>query len=361
MVRAMVRLLALVLLVPSLCCLAVAAEKKPAEAPGDFPKPKDGKPWEHKEFGIRLPQQLGTMAMTGGYRYEASDLGVSIRYENADGRVRADIYVYPCKAPHATDEEELKVASTEAGNALGEVKEMENRGRYKKVEFGEGESWGVQYSASQETAFVEVPISYEINEDEGTGTTTTAVRSRLGIAVVGDHFVKVRYTYPADRKDEGMAESVEWLKKVRLTLSEPFLRSLAVEGLKAYHDDPFSVEGAQGAGAVVSYAEDSPFVSLHIPGEIPKWGEACSKQDPDSTLHLLRAFIAGGVEASLQEKSGDEVIEHAIAEVSQIYAKMKKQHSDLKCDELEKLTQAVSEKKALEFFKKLDSISGKAK
>jgi hypothetical protein len=356
--RAMVRLLALVLL-PSLCCLA--AEKKNSGAPGDFPKPKDGRPWRHKESGIQLPQKLGHMTMTGGYRYETPELGESIRYEDTESRARADVYVYPCKQPHGNDEERVKAASNEAAMALGEIKEMEKRGRYKKVEFGEGESWKVPCSPTEKTIFVEVPVSYEINEDEGTGTAATAVRSRLGVAIVGGCFLKVRYTYPADQNEEGATASVEWLKKTRLMVSEPYLRAMAEESLKKYHNDPLSDEGAVAAAAVVTYAEESPFVSMHIPGEIAKWGEACGRENADSTLHLLRAFIAGGVEASLQGKLDDEVTESAMTGVSQIYALLKKQHPDLKCDELEKLSQAVSEKKGAEFFKKLDSISGKAK
>ena len=355
--RGMVRLLAFVFLLPSLCCLA--AEKKSPGAPGDFPKPKDGKPWEHKESGIRLPQQLGHMTMSSGYRYETPELGVSLRYEDPESRSRADIYVYPCKQSHGNDEESVKAASNEAAMALGEIKEMEKRGKYKKVEIGEGESWRVPCSPTEKTVFVEVPVSYEINEDEGTGTAATAVRSRLGVAIVGGYFLKVRYTYPADQKDEGATASVEWLEKTRLMVSEPYLRAMTEVSLKKYHKDPLSDEGAAAAATVVTYAEESPFVSMHIPGEIAEWGEACSTQNADSTLHLLRGFIAGGVEASLQGKSGDEVTESAMTGVSQIYALLKKRHPELKCDELEKLVEAVEAKKGAEFFKKLDSVSKK--
>jgi hypothetical protein len=356
----MLRLLAFVLLSSS-CALAAEVKKLPGEGSEQFPKPADGKHWKHEESGVQLPQKLGGLTMQAGLRYETPELGVSMRYENEDGRVRADVYVYPCSQPHATEEEKLKAVSGEAGAALGEVKEMEKRGRYTKVEFGEGESWRLPTTPEEKTVFVEVSLSYAMHEDAGAGGTDTLVRSRLGVAVVGDYFVKVRYTYPADRKEEGEAESVEWVKKVRVALSEAYLRSMLEGALKMYHLDPLSKEGAAAAGSVVTYAEESPFVSLTIPSEVVQWGELCNKVAPDSHLHLLRAYIVGGVEASLKDQTGDDVVEAAIARTADVYKKIKKQHAGLKVDELEKLVEAADAKKGAEFFKKLDSVAKKEK
>lgn len=356
----MLRLLALALL-PTLCCLATEAEKSPRPLGKFFPKPEDGRHWKHEESGVWLPQRLGGLTMRSGYRYETSELGVSLRYEDEEGRVRADVYVYPCSQPHATEEEKLKTVSGEAGAALGEVKEMEKQGRYTKVEYGEGESWRLPTGPKEKTVFVEVPLSYVIHEDEGTGEAATQVRSRLGVAVVGDYFVKVRYTYPADRKEEGEAESVAWVAKARVALSEPYLRTMVEEALKKYHQDPLSAEGEEAAGSVVTYAEESPFVWLTIPSEIVQWGELCNKVAPDSHLHLLRAYIIGGVEASLKEPTADAVTQAAMASTADIYRRIKKQHADLKVNELEKLAEAADAKKGAEFFKNLDSIAKQAK
>jgi hypothetical protein len=356
----MIRLLALVLM-PTLCCLAAEAKRLPGEGSETFPKPADGKHWKHPESGVQLPQRLGGLTMRAGSRYETPELGVSMRYENEDGRVRADVYVYPCPLPHGTEEEKLKTVSGEAGNALGEVKEMERRGHYKKVEYSEGESWRIPIGPKEKTVFVEVPLSYLIHEDAGTGEAATQVRSRLGVAVVGDYFVKVRYTYPADRKEEGEAESVEWVKKVRVALSEPYLRPAVEEALKVYHQDPLSAEGEAAAGSVVTYAEESPFVWLTVPSEVVQWGELCNKVAPDSHLHLLRAYIVGGVEASLRDQTGDAVTEAAMARTADIYRRIKKQHAGLKVNELEELAEAADAKKGAEFFKNLDSIAKKAK
>jgi hypothetical protein len=356
----MLRLLALILM-PTLCCLAAEVKQLPGEGSEQFPKPANGAHWKHEESGVRLPQKLGDLTMQGGLRYETPELGVSMRYENEDGRVRADVYVYPCSQPHVTEEEKLKAVSGEAGAALGEVKEMEKRKRYAKVEYGEGESWRLPVDPKEKTVFVEVPLSYVILEDAGAGAASTQVRSRLGVAVVGDYFVKVRYTYPADRKEEGEAESVEWVKKVRVALSEAYLRTMVVEALKKYHQDPLSKEGAEEAGSVVTYAEESPFVSLTIPSELIQWGEVCNKVAPDSHLHLLRAYIVGGVEASLKDQTGDDVVEAAMARTRDVYKRIKAQHAGLKVDEMEKLVEAADAKKGAEFFKKLDSVAKKEK
>ena len=361
MVRAMVRLIALVLL-PSLCCLA-AEVKKPSETPGEFPIPKDGKPWRHAESGVQLPQELGHMTMVSGFRYETPELGLSIRYENAETRAKADVYVYPCGRPHADPEQRMQAGSDEAGAALGEIKEMERRGRYSKVDFGEAESRTVKASVDEkgESAFIEVPISYVLNEDEGTGVASTAVRSRLGLAVMGDYYVKVRYTYSADSKDEGKTASEEWFKKVRMVLSEPYLRSVAEDSLKKYFKDPLSAEGIDAAGGVVVYAEVSPFVSLLIPSELTEWGEACEKQAPEAGLHFLRAYIAGAVKASLEGEVGDDVLESAMAGLAQVYALLKKKHPGLKVEGVEEMVKAVAEKKGAAFFKTLDSVADRYK
>ena len=297
------------------------------------------------------------MTMESGYRYETPELGVSFRYENEEGRAKADIYVYPCGQPRGNEDERLTATSNEAAKALGDLKLMEKQGHYKKVEIGEGESWRIPSGPTEKTAFVEVPVSYVINEDAGTGAAATAVRSRVGVTVVGDYFLKVRYTYAEDRKDEGATESVEWVKKVRLAISEPYLRSMAEEALKKYHQDPLSEEGASASGRVVAYAEASPFISLTIPPEIVQWGELCNTAAPDSHLHLLRAYIVGGVEASMNDRSADEVAQAAMASTADLYKRIKKQHAGLKVDELEKLVEAVDAKKGAEFYKKLDSVS----
>ncbi|RBP43742.1 hypothetical protein DES53_105141 [Roseimicrobium gellanilyticum] len=351
----MLRFAALVLL-PSLCCIAAEVEKSPG-APGDFPKPAKGSPWKHEESGIQLPQKLGGLTMQGGRRHDTPDLGVSVRYASEDGSVRAEVNVYPCKQPHGTEEEKLKVVSGEAAAVLGDLKKMEKEGACSKLEYGEGESWKVSTGPNEKTAFVEVPLSCVVHESAGKAA--RPVSSRLGVTVVSGYFVKVRYIYPADRKLEGDPASVVWVKKVRMAISEPFLRPKVEEALKKYHQDPLSDEGVTAAGSVAAYAEESPFVSLNIPLEIVQWGGVCEKVAPDSRLHLLRAFIVGGVEASMKSQSDDEVIAAGMGVTAELYQRLKKQHTELNVDDMEKLVEAVDARKGVEFYKNLDSISKK--
>ncbi|QIF05879.1 hypothetical protein G5S37_31775 [Roseimicrobium sp. ORNL1] len=343
---------------PFLCCAAAEVKNSP-EGSKEIPKPANGRPWKHDESGIQFPQKLGSLTMEGGHRYEDPALGVTVRYLNEDGRVRAAIYVYPCKQPHGSEEEKLKVTSDEAGAALGEIKGMETQGTYSKVEIGEGASWKVPTAPNEneKTVFVEVPLSYELHETKGETKISTPVRSRMGVTVVGNYIVKVRYTYPADLKEEGEAESVKWVKKVRMALSEPYLRTVAEEALKKYRQDPLSEEGAAAAGGVVLYADQSPFVSLTIPAEILQWSEACNQVAPDDRMPLLQAYIAGGTEASLKDQYGDEVVEAAMASTADFYKRLKKKHAALKVEDLEKLVEAVEAKKGVDFFRKLDSIA----
>lgn len=343
---------------PFLCCAAAEVKNAP-EGSKEIPKPENGRPWKHDTSGIRFPQKLGSLTMEGGQRYDDPALGVALRYLNGDGRVRAAIYVYPCKPPHGSEEEKLKVTSDEAGAALGQIKEMEARGTYSKMEIGEGISRKIPTAPNENesTVFVEVPLSYVLHEEKDEAKVSTPVRARVGATVVGDYLVKVRYTYPADLKEEGEAESVKWVKKVRMAISEPYLRAVAEEALKKYRQDPLSEEGAAAAGGVVLYADQSPFVSLTIPAEILQWSEACNQVAPDDRLPLLQAYIVGGAEASLKDLSGDEVVEAAMASTADFYKRLKQKHAALKVEDLEKLVEAVDAKKGADFFRKLDSIS----
>lgn len=343
---------------PFLCCAAAEVKNSP-EGSKEIPKPANGRPWKHDESGLRLPQKLGFLTMEGGHRYEDPALGVTVRYLNEDGRARAAIYVYPCKQPHGSEEEKLKVTREEVGAAFGEIKGMETQGIYSKIEIGEGASWKIPTSPNEneKTVFVEVPLSYVLHEKKGEAKVSTPVCSRVGITVVGDYIVRARYTYPADRKAEGEAESVNWVKKVRMAISEPYLRTVAEAALKKYHQDPLSEEGAAAAGSVVLYADQSPFVSLNIPAEILQWSEACNQVAPDDRLPLLQAYIVGGAEASLKDQYGDEVVEAAMASTADFYTRLKKKHTGLNVEELEKLVEAVDAKKGADFYKKLDSIA----
>jgi hypothetical protein len=289
-----------------------------------FLPPQGGALWRHKDGDLRLPQKLGKMTMAEGFQYKKADFGVSLRYQNAALRARADVYVYPCGRPHSSGDEIKKALMDEASTVLSELELVRRQGTYSAIQNDAATLKEMELHDGGKSGWLMMPIHLTIHEDKGAGVTATRVESLLGLAVYGDYWVKIRYTHAAETGKEGEEARDQFANEVwNCVLAADWCGDLA-EWVAAYRKDPLSPEAVDKGGGVVAFANQFPLVQLTIGPSILNLGEACEKHFPEARQDVLRALIVGVTDATVKGKTQAEAVEAGVREVAMLCEAWKK-------------------------------------
>lgn len=327
------------------------ADSVPARHPGKtFGPPKPNHPWQHAETGLRFPHEVGGMLSEARFEYEDKELGTMLRYVSDKERIRADIFIYPCKAPHTTAKEMMQAATDEAGNVLGEILAAQKQGAYSDVKEGEATYKEIDLlpEGAGKSCLLALPLTLTIHEADVAGQADTQVRSLATLSVYQGHFVKIRCTSPAeqDKKLKPMIE--EFVKQVQWCLLEPGLREVMRGEIRAYRADPLSARAREAAGSVVAFAEKTPMFSFKVSPALLRLAEEAKPAFSEAETDVLRAFIVGAVAAGIQEPPPEEPdFEQAgAAEVAKLHELMKQQKPALKNGLMEELARAAAKGEA---------------
>lgn len=334
-------------------CAAVAGD---GEA---FAPPEPNLPWEHAETGLRLPAVLAKLPAEEVFRYKEAELGYSVRYTDAEARLRADVYVYPCPKKAVTAAEIKEALRENAGTAVWEVEEMQRRGHYKNVKMGEAEYQPFELipASAGVSGMLSLPMELTKIEEGAAGDAETVVGSFLGIMVLKGYFVKVRITYPLDgtkKEQEKVGERVtDFVNQTRRCVLDPGLREQTEGQIEIYRRDPLSKAGRDAAGGIYAYTEITPLIELTIDDTIATLGADVEKAYPKATLELVRAFIVGAVAESLKKpgEKAPDLRQAGAAEVVRVFAAMQKDMPGLSSPRLAELETAVKAKKAAAWFR----------
>ena len=319
-----------------------------------LPPPERNLPWEHVATGLRLPDELEKLAAEQVFRYETAALGFSVRYSDAEARMRGDVYVFPCAKKAVTAAEIKQALQDAAGSAVWDVEEMQRRGHYLKVKMGEAEyqPFALIPETAGVSALLSLPMKYTLVERNEAGINETAVGSLLGLMVLKSHFVKVRLTYPDDgsEKEQEKVEKrvTDFVNAVRRCVLDPGLRVQVAEEIKMYRRDSLSKAGRDLAGGILAYAEITPLIALTIDDTISTLGEEVEQEYPEAALELLRAFVVGAVAEALKKpgKEAADLPQAGAAEVVRVFGVMKKAKPGLASGRLAELESAVKGKRA---------------
>jgi hypothetical protein len=151
--------------------------------------------------GIEFPATLGSLNRGQLTRYNAAELGLSVRYAGPN-LLKADIYLYTSGLQDLGTGEKGSVVQEHFAGLKQAVFMMEEKGNYKDVKVvDEGEMlWN--------TAAGRVPVLHAVLQysEVGTGSVRSDPRiSHIYLATYKDHFVKIRYTYLAEHRAQAEA------------------------------------------------------------------------------------------------------------------------------------------------------------
>jgi hypothetical protein len=322
-----------------------AEEQKTARPDGTkHDPPAEGKPWWDSDTGFGLPQNLKGFKMQGWFEYATKPLGVSVRMVNGEEQARADVYVYPCPLPCATDAEAQKAIKDELDNSVSGVYGMQKRGVYSEVKHQNATLDRIKLLSGGSLPLLGAIVTMKIHEALGNGG--NAVTSWHGITLLKGKFIKVRYTFPTSKGEEGEKLLNDFVDAWKWCVREPSLRAEALAQVRTYLADPLS-EGAEKAAAnlMILYAEKSQFNSLTIGGRIKDILEGAAKASKGADLDLLRAFIVGSIDSCLRNEITSDP-EAGAAEVVRVYRLLQKRNADFKVPVVDELATAVNQKKA---------------
>lgn len=342
---------------------SISAQQSSAE-PVDIPPPAKNQPWKHEKTDLRLPYELaGLMCETGtDYRDPAS--GISFRYVNRKLRVRADVYVYPCEGPVATIEEKCEAVRQEAGKVLAGIRQAAKQGHYSQVKEGDGtlSTFDLLPKSLGKSCMIEFGATYVIHEESLDGRSSQGVISHSAIMIYQDHFVKVRCTFPEDVAKEGGEVKDNLLSKTRLCLLEPGIREEMKKHLLEYQEAPLSQKGREAAGVLMTYADASPVLHFSISSKVMLPGSELESVFPEANVHLLGAYVAGMVAASLAEPrpAMPDMEQCGALEMVRVFEAMKKEKPGLQSPAMDALAKAASVGKGGEWLREKDSRERKS-
>ena len=327
-----------------------AAETKRPGGKDLFHSPAtNGEPWRDEDTGFAVPQKLGSFTMQGWSVFDDPLLGTQVRLIDNDAQARVDLYMYPCSLPMATVAEKQKAVETELAHSINNTMEMEKRGMFSDVKHQDATSDPINLLPSGSLPMVGAGVTMKIHQKTITGDDAAPVTSWHGIALFGTKFVKLRYTFPTSKGKEGEQRLNDLITRWKACLREPSFQAYIKPLVATCLADPLSAQAQDAAGAVLVYAEKSPFVSLFIGDRITHILEAAKKAAAGTELDLLRAFIVGGVDACTKNQAGEST-EASAANLIKVYHMLKEKHQGYKIDLLDDLEKAMGEHKAKEWL-----------
>lgn len=331
-----------------------------AQHPGEaFDPPKPNHPWKHQETGLRFPHKLGQMESEGRFEYEEKALGVMLRYVSLKQRIRADIFVYPCKAPHKTAKEMMDAASHEAGAVLDEIMLAQKQGAYSDVKEGDATYKEIDLlpEGAGKSCLLEMPLTLTIHEDDVKGKVAVRLRSLVTLSIYGGYFVKIRCTFPEEKEPKTADMIEEFVTQVQMCIVEPGLRQMTRGYIRDYRADPLSAKARDVTGGILAYAEKMPMFNFSVSSALATLAAPLKADFPDAELDMFRAFIVGAVAAAIQEPLPEDVDleQEGAVEVVKLHKLMLKQKPGLKNPLMSGLIQAVEKGEGAAWFRAQDA------
>ncbi|MBE7498534.1 MAG: hypothetical protein HS117_26645 [Verrucomicrobiaceae bacterium] len=302
--------------------------------------PAEGAAWVEPGSGLLVPQRLGGFVMSGGYTWKDPKLGTSVRLEHEKARARADLFVYPCAAPAATEAERRGAVEGELRQSVGTVFAMQERGSYSKVNARNGSFGEIDLLPKGSLPFAWTIVTMTLHQRTPAGDAPEEVTSWHAVTVFNGHFVKVRYTFPSAEGEAGEKVLNEFVEAWQWCLREPGFRAMIRPSVRTYLSDPLSPKAAEAAGAVLTYAEKTAFVSLPLGERLSLCMQEAEAAGKGAELDILRAFVTGSVDASLRSQKPAEP-EAGAAQVARVYGLLKAKHAGFQSPALEALAEAV--------------------
>ncbi|HEV8322415.1 MAG TPA: hypothetical protein VG389_12435 [Myxococcota bacterium] len=160
--------------------------------------------------GGPLPHRLGLLTEGETLRFDEPGAGIGIEYMGEHG-IYATVYVYDMELAAIPDGIESDVARAELERSLAELAEMERIGRYHGVKVRKVDKVSIGHGPGSLPAFL-AELAYEFDGvDNASWLLLTALRG---------NFVKVRFTYPAARADEGERALLGFVDDLAVRLRE---------------------------------------------------------------------------------------------------------------------------------------------
>jgi len=316
-----------------------------AEEAGDLhaDPPKNGALWRHPATGLSLPQEIAGLRMEGTVIYKGLSFGQSVRYIHRKLGARVDVYVYPCRGASETPKEREALAREEISQVMAGLEYMEKQGNYRKVSWGSGNLREITLGDDSKTTAVSAPASYELKDQGSDPPTFTPLTSLAVIIIYEDHYVKLRYTLPADPGKEALAMRDDFVKRLHRCVLDASLRPTILKSVATYRKDPLSEAAREAAGTIIAFSKDSPLVTIVIGKGLVEFAQKCEAQVKGAQVDVMRAFVTGAADASLHDQGPAKVVDAAIAEVKALCGKLKIQHPEFEPPSLNDFESAILE------------------
>ena len=288
-----------------------------------------GQSFTEPQTGVLFGRKIDGLSLFDATIFESKNLGVSVRYHNADESEKVDIYIYNDDLETINDDNDQAQSKRQIKIAIDAIREFVKRGKYRNATIKDG---------------LEIRTS-KIEDDTLTLVTKRAKIERLraekfvpaetsiSVATYQNHFLKIRHTIP----DDLTAKEIEQRRAtvihgLTIFLREHQLRPAIDAALEDYAADPLSEKGQAAAGTLFAYADVSELISISISTSYIPWLKTPKKNYEEDHYDklgeiFLSAFIAGHVEDQLQNNTPDPY--PGILKQLEVYEKLKKR-GDLK-------------------------------
>lgn len=167
--------------------------------------------------GMSLPGQLGPLKYLGVRHYENPALGVCIRY-GEEGLIKADIFIYDLGKKNLGTGLQSPALTTHFDQVKGDLSTLEKMGRYKSLN-----------QVSEQKISIETPRGgipamsalFTYCQTAGPGTAFTGQRvSHLVLTAYRESFLKIRFTYPQNQKEQGAVAFRKFIADLGRCLTE---------------------------------------------------------------------------------------------------------------------------------------------
>jgi len=290
-----------------------------------------GKAYLHEPTRILLPETIAGHQRGEPHVFSDPRLGEAIRY--SDKNTTATVYFYPADPEKEQSSGQHEKASRELSKAIGELRRLEELGAYEHVNFAENG----RISGNKNTfSFITVPGSFDMVKNPRTRETISRrkIETLIGVGVYRDHFVKLRYS--SDRgtfTDEAKKKREAFAEKLVSIVLETHVRPEVQKWLGTYLEDPLGETGKTALGNIVAYAEESALIQIHLDFKVLPWMQI---EDYPYSMELLGAFIAGQVQAQLNQQTFKNMENEGMDQVLKVYRQLRQRDEGAKIAELEK-------------------------
>jgi hypothetical protein len=321
-----------------------------AEPRGEWTPPAaDGSPWKHEPTGLIFPQILGPYRFKSEFTY--ADGGKLLRYESAEARARADIFLFRSPTPTPSAEDVHRLLLKEMDTVEADMRAMVKQGRYKNLQFSE-------VSGKELDIWQRDPLPIAIRTLTATRVSATstvdeaAIKQWIGITLVEGYILTIRHLRPLDTGAEGEADMEGFVGSIYQVVKDPALRQEIQKLIGAYLADPFSKDSEQAAAAVLAYLDKSPTLPIHVPERpVSGWLERCRSAAPGTEDHLLRAFMLGSAKAAFEGAGAAASVNEGARQFARVYRQLVKNHPAIALPEMQPFITAAEEGAGAEWLR----------